>query len=135
MAPSRFGPARRRSVAATLRRRTDQRCNVMATIDSAISTVLVADARPGLPVISLVNRLNAVVARTRTLPPTIDGVPKSAMDSTKVSRTPALTAGKINGRVTLNKRRHGPAPSPSAASSTAGLIVRRLLAVSRKTNG
>ena len=107
----------------------------MATIDSAISTVLVAEASPGLPVISLVNRLNAVVARTRTLPPTIDGVPKSAIDSTNVSRTPALTAGAISGRVTRKKRRQGAAPSPSAASSIAGLIVRRLLAVSRKTNG
>jgi hypothetical protein len=76
-----------------------------------------------------------VVASTRTFPPTIAGVPKSASDSTKVRSAPALTAGNTSGSVTPKKRRHGPAPSPSAASSTDGLMVRRLLDASRNTNG
>ena len=57
-----------------------------------------------------VNKSNAVVASRRTLPPTIDGVPKSAIDSTNASSAPLLTAGKTSGSVTLKKRRHGPAP-------------------------
>src|SRR5512144_2320276 len=132
---SRFGTGLRISEPATLRLRTSARCSTTAAIDKAISTTLVADARPGLPVISLVKRLYAVVARTRALPPTIAGVPKSAIDSTNVSRPPALTAGKTSGSVTAKKRRHGPAPRPSAASSTDGLIVERLDDASRNTNG
>ena len=91
-------------------------------METAIRTTLVAEASPGLPPISAVNRSNAVVASRRTLPPTIEGVPKSAIDSTNASSAPLLTAGKTSGSVTLKKRRQGPAPRLSAASSTDGLI-------------
>jgi hypothetical protein len=117
------------------RRRTAQRCNTTTVMQTARRTTLVAEASPGLPPISAVKRSNAVVASNLTLPPTMEGVPKSAIDSTKASSAPLLTAGKTSGSVTLKNRRHGPAPRLSAASSTEGLIEPKLLAVSKKTKG
>lgn len=61
----------------------------------------------------------------------MEGVPKSAIDRTKASSAPLLTAGKTSGNVTSKERRQGPAPKLSAAASTEGLIVKRPLAVSR----
>ena len=62
--------------------------------------MLSADAMPGLPPISLPNSVKASVASTLKSRPIRRGVPKSAIDSTKVSSAAAVTDGRISGNVT-----------------------------------
>ena len=65
----------------------------------------------------------------------IDGVPKSAIDSTKVRIAPVLVAGNTSGSVTLKKRCSGVQPSDCAASSYERLMLRSALSVIRYTYG
>ena len=63
--------------------------------------------------------------------PMIDGVPKSASESTKHRMAAALTAGISSGRVTRRKRCHGVQPRLCAASSSERLTFFSALAVIR----
>ena len=65
----------------------------------------------------------------------IEGVPKSAKDNTNAKSTPALTAGKTNGKVTLMNFVKGLHPKLSAASSSETLIVLKAPEVNKKTKG
>ena len=59
------------------------------------------------------------------------GVPKSAIDSTKANKAPALMPGNTSGKVTLKKLRYGPQPRFSPASSIERLTEVSAEAVSR----
>ena len=65
----------------------------------------------------------------------IEGVPKSANESTKARRAPALTAGNTRGNVTRMNFENGLHPKFSAASSSETLMVPKAPAVNKKTKG
>lgn len=116
-------------------RRVTRRCSATSAIEMTIRIVLSADAMPGLPPISLPNCMKASVASTLRSRPIRRGVPKSAIDSTKVSSAAAVIDGRISGNVTVSRRRSGETPRLSAASSTERFTAPSALETMRKTCG
>jgi len=63
------------------------------------------------------------------------GVPTSVKAQMKTMVAPAKRPGRTRGSVIRKKRRHGPAPRPSAASSRAGSRLARAAVALRKMMG
>ena len=61
----------------------------------------------------------------------MEGVPKSAIDRTKLKIAPELTAGNTSGKVILKNLAVALQPRFSAASSYARLILRKAVSVIR----
>ena len=65
----------------------------------------------------------------------IEGVPKSASDSTKARRAPALIVGNTMGNVTRMNFENELHPKLSATSLSETLLVLKAPAVNKKTKG
>ena len=89
----------------------------------------------GLPPSSLMNSPYTRVGRVRRPSPRIMGVPKSAIVAMKTRSAPAVSEGRMMGRIVPRRTRRGRAPRESAASSIDWSMAASAPDTSRNTNG